>query len=335
MKINIKKLSELSGFSAATVSNALNGKRGVNHDTAQQILALAREYGYVPASRIQSIRLVTYRDSGEVFSDAPFFSDLIESIENESRRNGYETKLVNLYRREADYEQQVEDLLGDTSSAILLVGTELSEEDAKVFLNAQVPLVLLDCAFENLPFQCVLMENEDAVAEAVRYLIAQGHTKIGYLYGSVRTRNFTCRANGYRRALLERELPLADSFQFEMPVSITGAYEAFGHLLDEGREMPTAFFADNDMIALGAMQALQNHKYRVPEDISIIGFDDIAFSEVCAPGLTTIHVYKKELGQAAVRRLLELIREPGQAKMRIQAYNKLIERGSVARPRAE
>ena len=120
-----------------------------------------------------------------------------------------------------------------------------------------------------------------------------------------------------------------------MPVSITGAYEAFGHLLDEGREMPTALFADNDMIALGAMQALQNHKYRVPEDISIIGFDDIAFSEVCAPGLTTIHVYKKELGQAAVRRLLELIREPGQAKMRIQVYNKLIERGSVARPRAE
>ena len=157
MKINIKKLSELSGFSAATVSNALNGKRGVNHETAQQILALAREYGYVPASRIQSIRLVTYRDSGEVFSDAPFFSDLIESIENESRRNGYETKLVNLYRREADYEQQVEDLLGDTSSAILLVGTELSEEDAKVFLNAQVPLVLLDCAFENLPFQLSLI----------------------------------------------------------------------------------------------------------------------------------------------------------------------------------
>ena len=73
----------------------------------------------------------------------------------------------------------------------------------------------------------------------------------------------------------------------------------------------------------------------LPEDISIIGFDDIAFSEVCAPGLTTIHVYKKELGQAAVRRLLELIREPGQAKMRIQVYNKLIERGSVARPRAE
>ena len=195
--------------------------------------------------------------------------------------------------------------------------------------------MLLDCAFEDLPFQCVLMENENAVAEAVRYLIAEGHTKIGYLYGSLRTRNFTCRANGYRRALLEQGLPIADSFQFEMPVSITGAYEAFGRILDEGREMPTAFFADNDMIALGAMQALQKYKYRVPEDISIIGFDDIAFSEVCAPGLTTIHVYKKELGQAAVRRLLELIRDPGQARMRIQVYNKLVKRGSVAHPRAE
>ncbi|WP_302489828.1 LacI family DNA-binding transcriptional regulator [uncultured Mitsuokella sp.] len=335
MKINIKKLSELSGFSAATVSNALNGKRGVNHDTAQQILALAREYGYVASSRIQSIRLVMYRNSGEVCSDAPFFSTLIESIENESRKNGYETKLVNLYRQESDYEEQVEDLLSDTSSAMLLIGTELSEEDAKPFLQAQMPLVLLDCAFENLPFQCVLMENENSVAEAVRGLIAKGHRDIGYLHGSVCTRNFTCRANGYRRAMFEHGLPVKDEFQFEMPVSITGAYEAFGRLLEQGAALPTAFFADNDMIALGAMQALQKYKYRVPEDVSMIGFDDIDFSEVCAPGLTTIHVYKKELGQTAVRRLLELIREPEQAKMRIQIYNKLIERGSVAKPRAE
>lgn len=335
MKINIKKLSELSGFSAATVSNALNGKRGVNQETAQKILSLAREYGYVVSSRIQSIRLVIYRDSGEVCSDAPFFASLIESIENESRKNNYETKLVNLYRQEPDYREQVKELLSDTSSAMILVGTELDEKDAEPFLMAQVPLVLLDCSFENLPFQCVLMENENSVAEAVRHLIAQGHTKIGYLYGSVRTRNFICRANGYRRALLEHNLPIADSFQFEMPVSITGAYEAFGKLLDEGIELPTAFFADNDMIALGAMQALQKHKYRVPEDVSIIGFDDIDFSEVCAPGLTTIHVYKKELGQTAVRRLLELIREPSQARMRVQIYNKLIERGSVVPPRAE
>ena len=116
-KISIKELSELSGFSPATVSNALNKKRGVNPATAEQIVRLAQERGYITEDKVKSIRVVTYRDSGEVFSDSPFFSVLLESVENESRKCGYETSIINLYRRHADYEERVKAVLNDFGCA--------------------------------------------------------------------------------------------------------------------------------------------------------------------------------------------------------------------------
>ncbi len=333
MKVNIKKISEMSGFSPATVSNALNNKRGVNRETAGKIIEIARQYGYITEERIKRIKLVTYRDSGEVFSESPFFSVLMESVENESRKSGYETTIFNLYRSKPDYEERVKELLSDTSAAILLVGTELNKQDAELFQKAAVPLVLLDCWFDDLSFNAVLMNNEDSVYQAVDYLIAQGHTRIGYLRGGVRIRNFECRARGYRRAMEARHLPIESRFIFDVPPSIAGAYETFNRILQNKSEMPTAFFADNDMIALGVMQALQKNDYHIPEDISIIGFDDITFCEVFAPGLTTIKVYKKELGQLAVRKLIELIKNPSRVKVRTQLCNELILRGSVAGPR--
>jgi len=335
VKINIKKISELSGFSPATVSNALNNKRGVNRETAEQIIRIAREHGYITESKIKSIRVVSYRDSGEVFAESPFFSSLLESVADESRKQGYETTLLNLYRRKPNYEEQLSSLLSDTSSAILLVGTELSEEDALPFYETSAPLVLLDCNFDGLPFHSVLMDNVRSVYRAVNYLIEQGHRSIGYLRGSVRIRNFQCRERGFFLAMQKAGIPVEDKYIMDVQPSIIGSHDCMNRLLDEGVELPTAFFADNDMIALGAMQALQNHGYRIPEDISIIGFDDITFSKVFSPGLTTVRVHTKELGKLAVRRLIELIKKPQRIKVCTQLCTDLVLRGSVAARNAE
>ena len=330
MKVNIKKISELSGFSPATVSNALNNKKGVNHETAMQILAIAKEYGYISENKIKCIKLVSYHDSGKIVSDAPFFNNLLESVSYSCREEGMDMKIVNLYRREAGYEQQVELLLQDTSAAILLVGTELSEEDAKAFMNTKMPLVLLDCSFDNLPFHSVLMENENSTKQAVNYLIELGHKKIGYLRSEVTSRNFQERFAGYEQAMHQHGLVVEKKYCHAVPVSITGAYETFGKLLEEGRELPTAFLADNDMIALGVMQALQKYQVRIPEDVSVVGFDDIEFSRVFAPGLTTIKVHTKELGELAVEKLLGLIKRPQCVHTRTQMYTQLVVRGSTA-----
>lgn len=335
MKINLKKISELTGFSLATVSNALNNKKGVNRETAEQILKVASEYGYVMENKIRRIKLVTYRDSGEVFSDSPFFAVLLESVENESRKSGYETTIFNLYRRHADYEERVQELLSDTSAAILLVGTELDEKEAAVFQKASVPLVLLDCWFENLSFNAVLMNNQDSVCQAIEYLSQLGHRKIGYLKGNVRIKNFEYREQGYRRGLVHQQLPCEEKYIFSVPPAIDGAFEAFDLILTKNKDLPTAFFADNDMIALGVMKALQKHGYRIPEDISIIGFDDINFCNLFTPTLTTLKVFKKELGQLAVRRLIRLIKTGSKIRTKTEICNELIERDSTAPIKSE
>lgn len=331
MKVSLKQISEATGYSLATVSNALHNKHGVKAETAAEIWRVAMEYGYAPERKITNIKVVTYRDSGGVFSDTPFFSLLMESVENEAHKCGYATTIYNLYRHNDDYGTRLQQLLEDKSSAILLIGTELNEQDAQVFYGWDGPLLVLDAKFDNLDFNAVLMNNEESVRQAIDYLVKQGHTRIGHLRGNVRINNFICRERGFRMALLDYELP-TDCCDITVTPSIVGSYEGMQEFLQSGQELPTAFFADNDMIALGAMKAMQENGLRIPEDISIIGFDDIPFCEVFSPGLTTVKVFKKELGEMAVHRLMEIIQNPPKQRICTQLYNELVIRGSVAKP---
>ena len=335
MKINIKKISELSGFSIATVSNALNKKKGVNAQTARKIWEIAEQYGYVLENKIDTILLAAYRDSGKVLSNSPFFATLLESVENEGRRNGFETRVFNIYRQSDNFVEEFDQIINDSSTAVIMVGTEMDREAASKLLAAKAPMVLLDSSFGNLPLNAVLMNNEDSIKEAVDYLVSLGHKEIGYLRSNVRTQNFDARFAGFRLAMAENGLDIKEEFIREMPVSIAEAQEDFANWLSASPKLPTAFLADMDLIALGAMQALKANGIKVPERVSLIGFDDISFSEVMEPGLTTIRVFTKELGQAAVRRLIDLINNPTQAKSCIRIYNELVIRGSTAAPMGE
>ena len=149
MKASIRQISEMTGFSPATVSNALNNKRGVNHETAAKILEAAHACGYLSeGGNIHSIRFVIYKDSGQVVSDTPFFSALIEGVEMESRVGNFETVIWNLNRSAPDYDERLKQLLTDPTSGILLLATELDEEEAAKFKSALAPVVVLDNWFD-------------------------------------------------------------------------------------------------------------------------------------------------------------------------------------------
>ncbi|HHV31829.1 MAG TPA: LacI family transcriptional regulator [Clostridiales bacterium] len=329
MKVNISEISRISGFSPATVSNALNNKKGVSRETADKIFHVAQECGYQPKAKISSIKFVVYRNSGLVVSDTPFFSSLIAGVESESRSSGYETAIFNLDKNSPDYEKNLNLLMTDSRSAILLLATELSEEEAPVFQKVSSPLVILDSWFENSLFNSVLINNTDSVNHAVQYLIRKGHRKIGYLQSSVRIQNFIYRQMGYQRAMLDSGLQPDSKLTFSLTPTMDGAYNDMDRLLRQHPEMPTAFMADNDIIALGAMKALQGHGYRIPDDISLIGFDDLQFCSISTPPLTSIHVFKQDMGKIAVRRLIELIDSGTQVKTKIQICNEFVERASV------
>lgn len=329
MKVSIKQISELSGFSPATVSNVLNNKKGVNKDTAELILKIAKESGYISGNRINHIKLVIYKKSGVVVTDTPFFSALMEGVEKESGEAGYETVVCNLDKSSPDFRSRLGQVLNDTNSGILLLATELYEEDIKPFRNAVAPVVVLDSWFDTLSFDTVLINNTDSVCNAVDYLIRKGHRYIGYLSSSVPIKNFYYREVGYRRAHTRNGLKANSAFSVKLLPTMDGAYQDMLAYLKTSPRLPTAYFADNDIIAFGAMKALQECGYRIPDDISIIGFDDMPFCTVTSPALTTIRVFKKEMGRMAVRRLLEKMSSKSRVYSKIQIGTEFIERESV------
>ena len=330
LKPSIRQISELTGFSPATVSNALNNKKGVNRETAEKILEAARQCGYLSeGGNVHSIRFVIYKDSGQVVSDTPFFSALMEGVELESRLGDFETVICNLNRSAPDYEERLQEILTDPTSGILLLATELSESEAARFKDALAPVVVLDNWLEQTRFNSVLISNTDSTCAATEYLIGHGHREIGYLSSEITIKNFFYRQEGYHRALKAHGLEVPEGGIITLPPTMDGARTAMNQMLSDGLKLPGALVADNDIIALGAMKAMQDHGLKIPEDVSIIGFDDLPFCSITTPGLTTIRVFKQEMGRTAVRRLIELIRNGDKFVTKSQICTEFIERDSV------
>lgn len=329
MKASIRTISKITGFSPATVSNALNRKKGVNKQTSEEIFKVANEIGYANETKISRIKLVIYKRNGSIIDNSPFFTNLLEGVETECRSLGYEMMVCNLDRRSDSYEQRLAELLNDKTTAIIMLGTEALDEDFVRFKDAKCPLVLLDSWCTSMEFNGILINNADSAKNAVDYLIQKGHREIGYLKGKFRIKAFTARASGYSRALYKHGISMNEQYIVPLSTTMDGAYKDMISYLNQKPLLPTAFFADNDMIALGVMKALIEKGYRIPEDISLIGFDDLTSCEISTPRLTTIRVFKQEMGQLAVRRLHDVIRDGNGIKSKIQICTEFIERDSV------
>lgn len=329
MKAGVKQISKITGFSAATVSNALNQKKGVSRKASDEVFRVAREIGYLDANTVKKIKLVIYKKNGLIIDDTPFFSLLIDGIEQECRASGYEMLISNLDARTSNYKEQVNQVINEPGTAIILLGTELSPEELKMFVRAQCPLLLLDYWSVDMNFSGVMINNSDSVRVAVNYLYSKGHTKIGHLVGKFKILGFMQRETGYYTAMREIGLEVNPQYIINLGTTMNGAYADMLDYLDKNSELPTAFFADNDMIALGAMKALLEKGYKIPDDISIIGFDDLPFCEISSPRLTSLRVPKQEIGRLAVRKIIDMIKGNDNVHVKIQVCTEFIERDSV------
>lgn len=332
MKVSIRDLSKITGFSPATISNALNHKKGVNRETAQEIFRVARETGYLSANTVTKIRLLLFKKNGRIIEDTPFFQSLIEGFEEECHRLGYEMVISRADQRDPDYEEQVRELLHEPGAAVVVLATEMMEGDLEPYRNAPCPLVILDHWTESMEFNAVLINNADAARMITEHLLDNGHRKVGYLRGSFRIKGFRSRFVGFQTALRKRKVPYQEEYTVTLGTSLNEAYQDMLKYLEGDPKLPTAFFADNDMIALGAMKALQEKGYRVPEDVSLAGFDDLPFSEISSPALTTLRVPNREMGKMAVRRISELIEGIApDAVTKTQVCPKIVYRNTVKR----
>lgn len=329
MKVSVRKISELTGFSPATVSNALNGKKGVNRKTAEKIFEVAEQLGYNLNEKITKIRFVIFRRNGLIIDDSAFHPAVIEGVEKQAKEMGFETIFTYVDINDPESYFQIKSIVQDTSAAVVLLGTEMTEEDFQLFANAKCHIILLDGWSDTYFFDAVLISNTDAACRAVEYLVQKGHEKIGYIGGDFRIQAFKYREIGYRRIMEKYNLPMEEKYRILVGTRIETAYEKMREYLSQDRELPTAFFVDNDTIAIGVMRALQEKGYRIPEDVSIVGFDDLSFGLVSNPPLTTVHVYKREMGEIAVRELADAMNNKNKMKCKIQVCTEFVERGSV------
>ena len=331
MKVNIRRISELTGFSPATVSNALNHKKGVNAETAAKILAVAKELGYNEESRISRIKFVTFKKYGNVVEDTPFFPLMVAGVEEECRTLGLDMILINLDRRQANFDEVFTGICEDKTSAVILLGTELEDEDIDLVRRLPHPFVIIDYWKEDMSFDTVLINNADAARMATEYLVEKGHKKIGYLKGSFRIKPFRSRYAGYKNALDRAGIPVVEDYIVALSPTMDQAYQDMKEFLTRKPKpkLPSAFFADNDMIALGAMKAMWECGIRIPEDVSIVGFDDLTFSSIANPPLTTLRVPKQDMGRVAVRRLRDMMKDAPGLHLKTQVCTEFVERQSV------
>ncbi|MED4226617.1 LacI family DNA-binding transcriptional regulator [Neobacillus cucumis] len=334
MKTIMQDIAKLAGVSPGTVSNALNNRKGVGKETKERILKIAEELGYNRSSKEECniIRFIIFKKQGYVDADTPFFSALIEGTERECRAEGYELIVSHIIHSEHTDEDIQEIIKEDQTAGVLLLATEMDEIDIQPFEKLNIPVILLDNYFNGVNFDHVLINNEQGAYQAVKYLVENGHKEIGCIGSTKPINNFRYRYEGFKEALIQQGLPIHHEYVIELEPTLDGAYRDMKERLnDKNFRLPTAFFAFNDFIALVAMRAMTEKGIKIPEEVSIVGFDDMPFCEISNPRLTTVRVYKQYIGKSAVKRLLEKISNKDQLKLKLEINTELIERESVKR----
>lgn len=333
MKTIMQDIAKIAGVSPGTVSNALNDRKGVGKDTKEKIIKIADEIGYFRNSKKlegRVIRLIKYKKNGHVVADTPFFSSLIEACEKECRKNGYELLISQVVYGEHTKEDVYKIVNHHKIDGILLVATEMDESDFKYFDGIEIPIVVIDSYFKEVNYDYVAINNTKGAYSATKYLIDNGHENIGVLGSNIEIKNFKYRFEGYKKTLETFNLEFNESNNVYVDPTIEGAYNDFKAYLEKNRnDLPTAFFVLNDIIALGAIKAMNEEGINVPNDVSLVGFDDIPFSSYSNPGVTTVRVHTKTMGKTAVKRLIESIENDIEITLKIEVNTELIERESV------
>lgn len=334
MKITAKELAQKLGLSPAAVSMALNNKPGVSTETRKLVLEAAGKYGY-DFTRISekkraagTVYFCIYKKHGAVVGNTPFFTEVSEGIAVGCKKADYKMKISYLYEDE-NLTREIEDIQFSDCVGMILLGTEMTPEDYLHFARLPFPLVLLDTSMEGVACDCVLMDNALGAFQAASHLIRLTGQRPGYLHSFYPISNFNEREEGFYRALRTHGLSASGCIVHRLPPSIDGAYTDMLELLSGGEPVASAYFADNDWIAIGAMKAFKEKGYRIPEDIRIAGFDNVPSCVVVEPPLTTVNVHKRTMGEAAVQRLITLVEQPSLPPAKTKLGTELVIRKSA------
>ena len=331
----IKDVAREASVSIATVSRVFNDVGVVREETALRIRAVAANLRYAPHGGARS--LITNRTNtlGVLLPDlyGEFFSELIHGIDLTARRSGYHILVSRSWEGRTEIEEAMRAMRGRVDG-LLLMSPHIDEE-ALMNVPATLPVVLLCSEAKGQSLSSVTIQNSRGARDMVGHLIATGHRRIAIIRGSAGNFDAAERTKGYRAALREGGLETNPEFECDGDFTEAGGYAAALELISRDPR-PTAIFAANDSMAIGALSALRESGVRVPEDIAVAGFDDIPLARYMDPPLSSVHVPISDLGARGVEILLDAIThklEP--TRRRVRVSTRLVIRPSTGASSAE
>lgn len=328
----IREVASRAGVSPTTVSHVINNTRFVSADARQRVLDAMAELNYRPNVLARSLRRGETRTLGLILPDSanPFFAEIARAIEDAAFSTGYSVILGNSENELTKEQVYVDVLVNKQVDGLIFVATGDHSPSLEQLVGDGLPVVVVDRRLSDLEVDTVLTDNLQGGLTATRHLIGLGHRQIACITGPSNLTPSAERVIGYRRALEEQQLPVDENLIRKGDFNPHSGYCAASELLN-CRPRLSAIFVCNDMMAIGALRALSEAGLRVPQDCSLVGYDDIELASYITPPLTTVRQDKAALAEAAVQLLLERVAEPGlPARTRILPAH-LVERQSTRR----
>jgi len=308
----IKDVAEKAGVSIATVSRVFNNYASVREKTRIRVLRAAHELNYAPNILARGLQLKKTETIGVILPDlsGEFFSEVIRGIDEVASRRGYHI-LVSSYHSRGNEIEMMQRMLGESRvDGLILMAPLLSRRNLPAIAESKSPVVLLNSPTKGSEIDTIVIDNFRGAYLMTQHLIGHGHQRIAFIRGPEGNFDAEERLLGYKTAMEEEGLPIVPELVERGTFLKQSGFLAMTRLLSL-KQPPTAVFASNDEMAIGALEAAQKSGVNVPEDMAIVGFDDILVARYVRPPLTTVHIPIYDLGSLAAERLIDSIESPG------------------------
>jgi len=309
MAITIKDIAKITGVSHSTVSRALGGNSLISEETSLRIRKVARELGYQPSAAARSLKTNQTKVIGVIVNsiDDPFFSEILFGIEDAAQQAGYSLFIAASHYDLLREQNIVQTMMEQRTDGVIICSSSFSADKGRQLLANGFPVVVVNYkANENFNYS-IYHDDVDGSQQLTRHLLELGHTKIAYLGNIKSGRTSLDRLSGFQNEMHKAGIRIPPEFIYEVEGSEPDLGEkGLNHFLICS-ERPTAIMCFNDMLALGLLKACQRSGIRVPDDLSVTGFDNITFSAYTTPPLTTLDQPKYSIGNEAAQLLLELL----------------------------
>ena len=329
--VTIKDISQKSGYSPATVSKALNGYGDVSAETQEKIRSIAEELHYMPNAAARLLKTNRSQNIGVVFEDDTlsglthgYFSRILNSAKNELERRGYDITFIG---RNIGGKSFLEHIRYRNCDGVLIANVDFTAGSVLELVHSEVPAVTIDYIFDNV--SSVMSDNVEGSYQLTRYLLDAGHKRIAFIHGE-QTSVTAKRLSGFFRALAEAGVDVPDSYVLDGRYNDTKTSAALTRQLMEMPSPPTAIMYPDDFAYIGGMNELEKMNIKIPDDVSVVGYDGINLSQVIRPRLTTYSQDAEMIGSESGRKLVEIIEQGrGAVAEQIMVSGRLIEGKSV------